>query len=186
MHHIKRTEKPLKEKKKKKSETAPIPETKLVIITIITIISCNIMFIIISHTETSSMVAFPRQLAGTLPVTRSDSGLDLLKLRETARDRNTTLLIKPVLLLSFPQKLTKQGVIKVNYRHQNSVRVAIFLAHVNGQVTFGNRNRLLSDRILIHRYVTRRGLRKAERFRSVRQPTAPADELRDWLALALA
>lgn len=156
------------------------------IITIITTISRNIMFVIISHTENSSMVAFPRQLAGTCPVTRSDSGLDLLKLRETARDRNTTLLIKPVLLLSFPQKLTKQRVIKVNNRHQNSVKVAIFLAHVNGQVTFGNRNRLLSDRSLIHRYVTRRGLRKAERFGNVRQPTAPADELRDWLALALA
>lgn len=153
------------------------------IVAIITIISCNIMFVIINHTEKSSMLAFPNKLAG---VTRSDSGLDLLKLREPARNRDTTLLIKPVLLLSFPQKLTKQRVIKINNRHQNSVKVAIFLAHVNGQVTFGNRNRLLSDRILIHRYVTRRGFRKAERFRTVRQPTAPVDEFRDWLALALA
>lgn len=91
----------------------------------------------------------------------------------------------PILLLSLLQKLTEQGMVKVNHGHQNSVKVTVLLSHVHGQVSLRYRHLLLPiHRVATHGYITRPGFSTAQSSRSVCQPPAPGEEFRDGLGPA--
>ncbi len=73
----------------------------------------------------------PRHFPATL--TGGDPGLHAFELRYPARYGDAAGVMKPILLLGFSQQLTKQGVVEVYHRHEDSLEVAgaVFLAHVH-------------------------------------------------------
>lgn len=116
------------------------------------------------------MMTFPGEAVPSGP--GSDPSLDSLELGEPARDGNTALVVKPVLVLGFPEKLAEERVVEINHRHQNPVKVLVLvlLSHVHRQVSF--RHRVLTGtvlrRLLTQRHVPRTGFDPAQRLRSFR------------------
>lgn len=115
----------------------------------------------------------------------SDPGLDALKVRNRTGYGDPTLVLEPVFVLGLFQKLTKEGMVEVNHRHQNSAKFAVFLAHVDRQVSLWDRRRLGAlNRVLTQWHITRPGSAAAQRFGSARQLATPREQLRDRFVLA--
>lgn len=76
--------------------------------------------------------------------TRGDPGLDPLKFRHPAWDREPSLLVEPVLLLRLLQQLPKQRVVEIDDRNQHPPRISIVLAaDVDREVSLWDGDRLL-------------------------------------------
>lgn len=119
------------------------------------------------NTPTGSIMPLPRHLPGA-GRTGGDPGLDLFKFGEPAWNSDSSLVLVPILLLRFSKKLAKQGMVKIHDGYQNSVKVAIFLTHVDRQVSFRDSRVFVLDRFLTQRDITRPGFRETERFGSAR------------------
>lgn len=96
-------------------------------------------------------------LLGQFPATLSSSDLHLhfLKLRYLARYGDPTRMMETILPLCLPQKLSKQRMIEVDDRNQKPMRVVVFLADVDGQVAFRDRDRLWVERSPVKAGVSR-------------------------------
>ena len=117
------------------------------------------------------IVTLPRQPPGpTRP--GGDPGLDSLEIGYRARYRDPTLVLIPELFLRLSEQLAEQRVVEVNHRHQHPLKVAVFLTHVNRQVSFRNRHLLFLNRFVPDLHVTRPG------FAAMAKGFGPGDQLR--------
>lgn len=84
-------------------------------------------------------------MEGLFPVNHA---LDVPKLLHVARDGDSPLLIKPVLLLSLLEELHEQWVVEVNHRHHKSL-LLLTLPHLDCQTPFWHVSDLLLLPVLL-------------------------------------
>ena len=115
----------------------------------------------------------------------SDSGFDTLEVWIQTRYCDASFVSESILFFGFSEQLTEQRMVKVYNRHQNSMKVAVFLTDVNRRVTFRNRVGFTLNRVLTDRRVSGVWYLRPEKPGAVWcEAASPAYEFRDgfWFA----
>jgi len=67
-----------------------------------------------------------------------DKPLNILEIRDMARDGDGALLLKSIFLLGFLEKLLEQWMVYIHHRYYKTLLLFSFTAHIHGHAALGN------------------------------------------------